>query len=210
MPFKAGARAGLVAPDEKTYAYLKGRRLCPKGAEWDKAVAYWKTLPSDPGAKYDTEVTLDVSEIVPQVTWGTSPQDEVPITGSVPNPADQPDPATVTKLLATLAAEGVIVERATAPFTAAGKRYAAGTYVIRLAQVFGRYAKDMLEPQVYPEVSPAPGVPAPDTTSTLTAPPRPRPWRRGRPSSATGQPGTTTSISRTLGGRAATSRLPTA
>jgi Zinc carboxypeptidase len=76
-------------------------------------------------------------------------------------PADQADPATVTKLLATLAAEGVIVERATAPFTADGTRYAAGTYVIRLAQVFGRYAKDMLEPQVYPEVSPAPGVPAP-------------------------------------------------
>ena len=92
MSIEAGARAGLVAPDEKTYAFLKGRPLCPKGAEWDKAVTYWKTLPSDPGAKYDTEVTLDVSEIVPQVTWGTSPQDEVPITGSVPNPADQPDP----------------------------------------------------------------------------------------------------------------------
>jgi hypothetical protein len=76
-------------------------------------------------------------------------------------PADQPDPATVTKLLATLAAEGVIVERATAPFAAGGRHYGAGTYVIRLAQVFGRYAKDMLEPQAYPEVSPAPGVPAP-------------------------------------------------
>jgi len=92
MSIEAGARAGLVAPDEKTFAYLKGRPLCPKGAEWDKAVAYWKTLPSDPGAKYDTEVTLDVSEIVPQVTWGTSPQDEVPITGSVPDPASATDP----------------------------------------------------------------------------------------------------------------------
>jgi hypothetical protein len=76
-------------------------------------------------------------------------------------PADQADPTEVTTLLSTLAAEGVIVERATAPFTAGGKRYPAGTYVIRLAQVFGRYAKDMLEPQTYPEVSPAPGVPAP-------------------------------------------------
>jgi 3-isopropylmalate/(R)-2-methylmalate dehydratase large subunit len=92
MSIEAGARAGLVAPDEKTFAFLKGRPLCPKGAEWDKAVAYWKTLPSDPGAKYDTEVTLDVSEIVPQVTWGTSPQDEVPITGSVPDPASAADP----------------------------------------------------------------------------------------------------------------------
>lgn len=75
-------------------------------------------------------------------------------------PADQADPVTVAKLLQPLAAEGVMVERATAPFTAKGKQYPAGTYVIRLAQVFGRYAKDMLEPQTYPEVRPAPGAPA--------------------------------------------------
>jgi 3-isopropylmalate/(R)-2-methylmalate dehydratase large subunit len=94
MTIEAGARAGLVAPDDKTFAYCKGRPLAPKdGAAWDQAVAFWKTLPSDEGASYDSEVTLDVSEIIPQVTWGTSPQDEVPITATVPDPADEPDAA---------------------------------------------------------------------------------------------------------------------
>lgn len=92
MTIEAGARAGLVAPDEKTFEYLKGRPQSPTGAEWDMAVEQWKKLPSDPGATYDEEVTLDVSEIVPQVTWGTSPQDEVAITASVPDPANEPDP----------------------------------------------------------------------------------------------------------------------
>ena len=91
MSIEAGARAGLIAPDEKTFAYLEGRPYAPKGAEWDAAVAYWKTLPSDPGATYDTEVTLDVNEIDPQVTWGTSPEDVVPITGVVPDPKDAPN-----------------------------------------------------------------------------------------------------------------------
>ncbi len=91
MTIEAGARAGLVAPDDKTFEYCKGRRLAPKGAQWDQAVEYWKTLPSDDGARYDTEVTLDVSEIIPQVTWGTSPQDEVPINGNVPDPAHETD-----------------------------------------------------------------------------------------------------------------------
>ena len=91
MSIEAGARAGLIAPDEKTLAYLEGRPYAPKGAEWDAAVAYWKTLPSDPGATYDTEVTLDVNEIDPQVTWGTSPEDVVPITGIVPDPKDAPN-----------------------------------------------------------------------------------------------------------------------
>ena len=86
MSIEAGARAGLIAPDEKTFEYLKGRPFAPKGADWDAAVAYWKTLPSDPGATYDTEVTLDVGEIEPQVTWGTSPEDVIPITGVVPDP----------------------------------------------------------------------------------------------------------------------------
>ena len=86
MTIEAGARAGLIAPDEKTFAYLKGRPMAPKGANWEKALAYWKTLPSDKGARYDKEVTLDVSEIVPQVTWGTSPEDVAPITGVVPDP----------------------------------------------------------------------------------------------------------------------------
>ena len=92
MSIEAGARAGLVAPDDKTFEYLKGRAYCPKGAQWEQAVGFWKTLPSDEGAFYDTEVTLDVSEIAPQVTWGTSPQDEIAITGRVPDPADESDP----------------------------------------------------------------------------------------------------------------------
>ncbi|WP_337877111.1 3-isopropylmalate dehydratase large subunit [Elioraea sp.] len=86
MSIEAGARAGLVAPDEKTFAYLKGRPYAPKGEAWERAVAYWKTLPSDAGARYDTTVTLKADEIVPLVTWGTSPEDVVPITGAVPDP----------------------------------------------------------------------------------------------------------------------------
>jgi 3-isopropylmalate/(R)-2-methylmalate dehydratase large subunit len=84
MSIEAGARAGLIAPDEKTFAYLKGRPMSPKGAAWEAAVAYWKTLPSDKGAKYDREVKLDAAEIPPLVTWGTSPEDVVPVTGSIP------------------------------------------------------------------------------------------------------------------------------
>ncbi|HUC68280.1 MAG TPA: 3-isopropylmalate dehydratase large subunit, partial [Stellaceae bacterium] len=91
MSIEGGARAGLVAPDETTYEYLKGRPMAPKGAAWEQALAFWKTLPSDPGARYDTEVRLDAAKIVPQVTWGTSPQDVLPITGIVPNPADETD-----------------------------------------------------------------------------------------------------------------------
>jgi 3-isopropylmalate/(R)-2-methylmalate dehydratase large subunit len=91
MSIEAGARAGLVAPDEKTYEYVKGRPMAPKGAKWENAVAAWRKLPSDPGARYDTEVALNAAEIVPQVTWGTSPQDVLPITGAVPNPADEAD-----------------------------------------------------------------------------------------------------------------------
>jgi 3-isopropylmalate dehydratase large subunit len=91
MSIEAGARAGLIAPDGKTFEYMKGRPFAPKGADWDAAVAYWKTLPSDQGATYDTEVTLDVSDIEPQVTWGTSPEDVVPISGVVPNPKDAPN-----------------------------------------------------------------------------------------------------------------------
>jgi 3-isopropylmalate/(R)-2-methylmalate dehydratase large subunit len=91
MTIEAGARAGLVAPDETTFEYLKGRPMAPKAAAWEQAVAFWKTLPSDPGAKYDKEVSLDATEIVPQVTWGTSPEDVLPITGSVPDPAEVHD-----------------------------------------------------------------------------------------------------------------------
>src|ERR1700748_570239 len=85
MSIEGGARAGLVAPDEITYEYLKGRPMAPKGAAWEQALAFWKTLPSDPGAHYDTVVKLDAAKIIPQVTWGTSPEDVLPIDGVVPN-----------------------------------------------------------------------------------------------------------------------------
>jgi 3-isopropylmalate/(R)-2-methylmalate dehydratase large subunit len=91
MSIEAGARAGLIAPDEKTFEYLKGRPMAPKAGAWEQAVAHWRTLPSDPGAKYDREVTLKAEEIVPQVTWGTSPQDVLPITGRVPDPLAEED-----------------------------------------------------------------------------------------------------------------------
>nr|WP_041596729.1 3-isopropylmalate dehydratase large subunit [Halothece sp. PCC 7418] len=91
MSIEAGARAGLIAPDETTFNYIKGRPLAPQGENWEKAVAYWQSLPSDEGATYDKEVTLKASEIIPQVTWGTSPQDVLPITESVPDPDDFSD-----------------------------------------------------------------------------------------------------------------------
>jgi 3-isopropylmalate/(R)-2-methylmalate dehydratase large subunit len=93
MSIEAGARAGLVAPDEKTYAYLNGRPMAPKGEQWERALAWWRTLPTDAGARYDRVVTLDAAEIAPNLTWGTSPEDVVPITGSVPDPMSFADPA---------------------------------------------------------------------------------------------------------------------
>lgn len=93
MSIEAGARAGLVAPDEKTIAYLEGRPLAPRGADWDRAVDYWATLPTDEGAKFDRTVEIHADEIAPSVTWGTSPADVVPITGCVPDPATIEDPA---------------------------------------------------------------------------------------------------------------------
>ncbi len=91
MSIEAGARAGMVAPDEVTFAYLEGRPYAPKGADWDAAVARWRNLASDPDCVFDTEVTLDGDDIAPMVTWGTSPQDASPITGSVPDPDAEPD-----------------------------------------------------------------------------------------------------------------------
>ena len=86
MSIEGGARSGLIAPDETTFAYLKGRPMAPSGADWDRAVEYWRTLPSDPGARYDASVTLDATNIAPNLTWGTSPEDVVAITGVVPDP----------------------------------------------------------------------------------------------------------------------------
>jgi len=93
MSIEAGARAGLIAPDETTFEYVKGRPMAPKGGQWEQAVAYWQSLPSDDGATYDKEVTINASDIVPQVTWGTSPEDVAPINGKVPDPADAKDEA---------------------------------------------------------------------------------------------------------------------
>ena len=92
MSIEAGARAGMVAVDDKTVEYVKGRPLAPRGANWDKAVAYWRTLVSDPGAKFDKVVTLDAAKIRPQVTWGTNPQMVTTVDGKVPDPAQEKDP----------------------------------------------------------------------------------------------------------------------
>ena len=93
MAIEHGARAGLIAPDEKTFAYVKGRPYAPKGADWDKAVAWWTSLATDPGATYDKVVVIDAADIAPTVTWGTSPEDTVAITGTVPDPASFADPS---------------------------------------------------------------------------------------------------------------------
>jgi 3-isopropylmalate/(R)-2-methylmalate dehydratase large subunit len=93
MSIEGGARAGLVAPDEKTFAYVKGRPYAPKGEDWDKAVAWWKSLKTDPGAKFDKSVHIDAADIQPTVTWGTSPEDVVAIGGTVPAPESFADPS---------------------------------------------------------------------------------------------------------------------
>jgi 3-isopropylmalate/(R)-2-methylmalate dehydratase large subunit len=91
MSIEAGARAGMIAPDETTFAYLEGRRFAPQGKQFERAVAYWQTLPSDPDARFDREVQFDVSTFEPQVTWGTSPEQVVAVTGCVPDPASFAD-----------------------------------------------------------------------------------------------------------------------
>jgi len=98
MTIEAGARAGLIAPDEKTFEYLKGRPRAPQGEMWDKAVAWWKTLPSDADAVFDKEVTLDAASLPPIVTWGTSPENVVSIEGAVPDPATITDEAKRTAI----------------------------------------------------------------------------------------------------------------
>ncbi|MQR97623.1 3-isopropylmalate dehydratase large subunit [Gluconobacter aidae] len=98
MSIEAGARAGLVAPDETTFTYVKGRPFAPKGEAFEQACDYWRSLASDDGAYFDTEVTLAAEEIVPSITWGTSPQDVLPITGSVPSSSDVADPARAAQI----------------------------------------------------------------------------------------------------------------
>jgi len=93
MSIEAGARAGLIAADDTVFAWLKGRPLAPKGVDWDAAVAWWRTLPTDPGARFDKSIAIDATAIEPTVTWGTSPEDVVPIGGTVPAPESFADPA---------------------------------------------------------------------------------------------------------------------
>jgi 3-isopropylmalate/(R)-2-methylmalate dehydratase large subunit len=88
MSIEAGARAGMIAPDEKTFEYVKGRQYAPKGADWDAAFAEWKSLATDPGAAYDAVIEIDGDQIAPHVTWGTSPGMVAPITAKTPSPAD--------------------------------------------------------------------------------------------------------------------------
>jgi 3-isopropylmalate/(R)-2-methylmalate dehydratase large subunit len=90
MSIEAGARAGMIAPDDSTFEYMAGRPYAPSGREWDNALARWRVLPSDPGAAFDREVALDAADIEPMVTWGTSPEDAAPISGRVPEPAHAP------------------------------------------------------------------------------------------------------------------------
>ena len=107
MAIEAGARAGMIAPDEKTFAYLKDRPMAPKGDLLEQAIAWWKTLPSDEGAQYDIEVELKAEDIMPTVTWGTSPEDALAINGAVPNPAKIADAATKAKVERAIAYMGL-------------------------------------------------------------------------------------------------------
>ncbi|MGH3277599.1 MAG: 3-isopropylmalate dehydratase large subunit [Trebonia sp.] len=92
MSIEAGARAGLIAPDETTFAYLKGRPHAPQGADWDAAVEYWRSLPTDEGAAFDREVTIDATRLAPYVTWGTNPGQALPLSATVPAPGETKDP----------------------------------------------------------------------------------------------------------------------
>jgi 3-isopropylmalate dehydratase len=108
MSIEAGARAGMVAPDEATFNYVRNRPLAPKGEAWDRALAYWKTLQSDEGAHFDVQVSIRAEDIIPTVTWGTSPQDVTPITGVVPDPALIADPVRRSSVERSLEYMGLI------------------------------------------------------------------------------------------------------
>jgi 3-isopropylmalate/(R)-2-methylmalate dehydratase large subunit len=112
MSIEAGARAGLIAPDETTFRYLQGRPHAPQGAAWDAALAYWRSLPTDPGAVFDREMTLDAATLTPYVTWGTNPAQAVPLGSVVPDPATMADPA------ARASAQGALAYMDLAPGTA--------------------------------------------------------------------------------------------
>ena len=98
MAIEAGARAGMIAPDATTFAYLQDRPMTPKAGDWENAVAYWQSLPSDEGARYDTEIAMAAEDIAPTVTWGTSPEDAISINGAVPDPSKETDPSKRAKI----------------------------------------------------------------------------------------------------------------
>lgn len=102
MSIEGGARAGMIAPDETTFAYLKGRPYAPQGADWERAVAYWRTLATDEGATFDRELTLDANQLQPMVTYGTNPGQGVPVTGRIPTVDELADPAEQRSLLSAL------------------------------------------------------------------------------------------------------------
>ena len=108
MSIEAGARAGLIAPDDKAFAWLAGRPMAPRGAAFEQARRHWETLRSDPGAAHDRVVTIDAAEIVPMVTWGTSPETAVPVDAPIPDPADCPDPARRRQMADMLAYMGLV------------------------------------------------------------------------------------------------------
>ena len=107
MSIEAGSRVGMVAPDDVTFAYLESRPLAPRGAMWEAALDHWRTLPSDPAARFDREVTLDVSNLAPHVSWGTTPEESAPIDGRVPDPALEPDPGRRARMVRSLAYMGL-------------------------------------------------------------------------------------------------------
>ncbi len=107
MSIEAGARAGMIAPDDTTYAYLSGRPFAPQGDAWDRSVAAWRQLPTKPGARFDREVSLDGSAIEPMITWGTSPEDAIPVSGRIPDPAMATDTNARAKLAKAFAYTGL-------------------------------------------------------------------------------------------------------
>ena len=102
MSIEAGARAGMIAPDDTTYQYLAGRPHDPARDVWESALAYWRSLPSDPQASFDREVGLDASRLEPMVTWGTNPEEGVPVSAAVPDPANEPDPSRRARMESSL------------------------------------------------------------------------------------------------------------
>ncbi len=107
MSIEAGSRVGMIAPDETTFAYVKGRPLAPEGALWEAALADWKTLPSDADAVFDREVTIDVASLTPHVSWGTTPEETLPVSSSIPDPAKEADPARRKRMERSLAYMGL-------------------------------------------------------------------------------------------------------